>query len=129
MFAAAIDSPATLNGREIHVSDRARLGEAIVGIGFFKNEETMRRSMVDFQHLLPKVRKMRLMGSASLDVVYVAAGRFDAYIEYGIKLWDVCAGLLILERAGGRYQAEPTGEPFTLNVRMWNGKVEIPLHE
>jgi len=129
MFVAAKDLPSTLNGQEIHVSDRTRLEEAIVGIGFFKNEETMRRSMVDFQNLLPKVRKMRLMGSASLDVVYVASGRFDAYIEYGIKLWDVCAGLLILKQAGGQYQAEPTGEPFSLNVRMSNGKLELPIYE
>lgn len=127
MFSASKDQPAKLNGREIHVSDRTQLEEAIIGIGFFKNPETIRRSMVDFQNLMPKVRKMRLMGSASLDVVYVAAGRFDAYIEYGIKLWDVCAGLLILKQAGGQYQSEPTGEPFTLNVRMTNGKLELPV--
>ena len=126
MFAAAKDRPATLNNQPIQVSKRARLDEAIVGIGFFKNEETIRKSMQDFQYLIPRARKMRLMGSASLDVVYVACGRFDAYIEYGIKLWDICAGQLILERAGGRVISTPTGEPHSLNVRMWNGVLELP---
>jgi myo-inositol-1(or 4)-monophosphatase len=125
LFAASTDQPATLNNQPIHVSQRARLDESIIGIGFFKSEETMRLSMTDFQRLLPKVRKMRLMGSAALDVVYVACGRFDAYIEYGIKLWDICAGQLILERAGGRAIVTPTGEPHTLNLRMWNGVLDI----
>jgi len=125
LFAGAQDQPATLNGQAIHVSERSRLDEAIVGIGFFKNEETIRKSLVDFQRLIPRVRKMRLMGSAALDVVYVAAGRFDAYIEYGIKLWDICAGELILQRAGGRSELLPTGEPHTLDMKMWNGRLTI----
>jgi myo-inositol-1(or 4)-monophosphatase len=123
LFAAAAGQPATLNGAPIHVSDRTELGEAIIGIGFFKSEETIRRSMAEFQELIWKVRKMRLQGSAALDCVYVAAGRYDAYIEYGIKLWDICAGELILQRAGGQSVNEPTGEPHTLNLRMTNGKL------
>jgi myo-inositol-1(or 4)-monophosphatase len=75
---------------------------------------------------MPKVRKMRLMGSASLDVVYVACGRFDAYIEHGVKLWDICAGELILQRAGGRSQLRPTGEPHTFDLKMWNGQIPLP---
>jgi myo-inositol-1(or 4)-monophosphatase len=125
MFAAARGEPATLNGRPIQVSERARLGEAILGIGFFKNDETIRRALVDFQYLVPRTRKMRLMGSAALDAVYVAAGRFDAYIEYGIKLWDVCAGMLILECAGGRSLAQPCPEPYTMDLVMWNGRLPV----
>jgi myo-inositol-1(or 4)-monophosphatase len=78
-----------------------------------------------FQRLLPRVRKMRLMGSASLDVVYVANGRFDAYIEHGVKLWDICAGQLILERAGGKAIITPTNEPHTLDLKMWNGRLML----
>jgi myo-inositol-1(or 4)-monophosphatase len=70
---------------------------------------------------------MRLIGAAALDAVYVAAGRFDAYIEYGIKLWDICAGELILECAGGQTQKTPAEEPHTFAIKMWNGK--IPLAE
>ena len=68
---------------------------------------------------------MRLMGAAALDVAYVACGRYDAYIEHGIKLWDICAGQLILELAGGQVMVAPTAEPHTLDVRMWNGKLPV----
>ncbi|MCS7049740.1 MAG: inositol monophosphatase, partial [Verrucomicrobiae bacterium] len=102
MFAAERGKPATLNGSPIHVSTRDQWEEAIVTIGFFKNDETIRRALADFQHFVHRVRKIRLLGSAALDAAYVAAGRFDLYIEYGIKLWDICAGELILECAGGR---------------------------
>ena len=125
MFAVARGQAPLLNGKPITVSDRAVLGEAIVGIGFFKNEETIRRSLADFQHLVGRVRKMRLMGAAALAVVYVASGRYDAYIEYGIKLWDICAGQLILEQAGGRVVAAPAADPHSYDVRMWNGKLPV----
>ncbi len=125
MFAAAKGQPPTLNGQPIRVSDRAKLEEAIVGIGFFKSAETIRRGLEDFTQLIGRVRKMRLMGAAALDVVYVACGRFDAYIEYGIKLWDIAAGQLILEQAGGRVENRPTAEPHTFDTKMWNGKLPV----
>jgi myo-inositol-1(or 4)-monophosphatase len=53
--------------------------------------------------LVHHVRKLRIMGSAALDLVYVATGRFDAYIERGIHLWDIAAGVLIVECAGGKF--------------------------
>ncbi len=127
MFAAERGAAATLNGRAIHVSERAELAEAIVGIGFFKSEETIRRGLEDFHRLIRRARKMRLMGAAALDTVYVACGRFDGYIEYGIKLWDICAGQLILEQAGGRLDAVPGTEPHSFNVRMTNGRIILPV--
>lgn len=123
MFAAERGGMPTLNGQPIRVSDRTVLSEAIIGIGFFKSAETIRQGLGDFERLIGRVRKMRLMGSAALDVVYVACGRFDAYIEYGIKLWDICAGQLILEAAGGRVEATPTAEPHSFDVRMTNGRL------
>jgi myo-inositol-1(or 4)-monophosphatase len=126
LFATETGQPSTLNGRPIRVSDRERLDEAIVSIGFFKSEETIRRGLHDFAFLIPRVRKMRLMGAAALDVVYVACGRFDAYIEYGVKLWDIAAGQLILENAGGRVESQPSQDgPQAFEVRMWNGKIPI----
>ena len=126
LFAGATGKVPTLNGQPIQVSDRSELAQAIVSIGFFKNEETIRKSLVHFQNLIGRVRKMRLMGAAALDVAYVACGRYDAYIEHGIKLWDICAGQLILELAGGQVTSAPTGEPHTFDVRMWNGKLSLP---
>jgi len=127
LFVTERGKAATLHGRPIQVSNRTQLSEAIVAIGFYKNADTMNSSLHDFGRIMHKVRKIRLTGSAALDVAYVACGRFDAYIEYGIKLWDIAAGQLILENAGGRVQSQPASEPHSFNVRMWNGK--IPLHE
>jgi len=125
LFATEKGKPATLQGRPIWVSHRKDLAEAIVAMGFFKTKETIDRSMQDFGHAVHKVRKMRLMGAAALDVVYVACGRYDAYIEYGIKLWDIAAGQLILENAGGRVERQPTVDAHSFNVRMYNGKIPI----
>ena len=125
LFTGAPGQPPALNGQPIRVSDRTQLTAAIVSIGFFKNEETIRKSLINFQSLIGRVCKMRLMGAAALDVAYVACGRYDAYLEYGIKLWDICAGQLILELAGGQAELTPTSEPHTLDARMWNG--HLPL--
>jgi myo-inositol-1(or 4)-monophosphatase len=125
LFASEKGKPAMLHGRPIHVSDRADLSEAILSIGFFKSAETINRSLEDFKDLVGRVRKVRIMGAAALDVVYVACGRLDAYIEYGIKLWDIAAGQLILESAGGRAELKPRGDGHSFDVRMWNGKLPI----
>ena len=125
LFASEKGGPAYLHGHPIHVSDHAQLSEAIISIGFFKSAETINRSLQDFGKMINGVRKMRLMGSAALDVAYVACGRFDAYIEYGIKLWDICAGQLILENAGGRAELKPHGDVHSFDVRMWNGKLPL----
>jgi myo-inositol-1(or 4)-monophosphatase len=126
LFVSEKGNPAMLHGRPIHVSQRTELSEAIVSIGFFKSTETINRSLQDFGKMIHKVRKMRLMGAAALDAVYVACGRFDAYIEYGIKLWDIAAGQLILENAGGRIESRPSVDgPHALDVWMWNGRLQI----
>jgi myo-inositol-1(or 4)-monophosphatase len=127
LFATAKGQPATLNGRHIHVSDRANIGEAIVAVAFFKSMRTIDQGLESFGRIIHKVRKLRLMGAAALDVAYVASGRFDAYVEYGIKLWDIAAGQFILENAGGRVESKPLPEPHSFDVQMWNGK--IPLAE
>lgn len=125
LFATEKGKPATLQGKPIHTSSRAELSEAIVAIGFFKSAETINRGLQQFGQIIHQVRKMRLMGAAALDVAYVACGRYDAYIEYGIKLWDIAAGQLILENAGGRVERKPTSDPQAFDVRMWNGKIPV----
>jgi len=126
LFVSEKGKPAMLHGHPIHVSGRTELSEAIVSIGFFRSTETIHRSLEDFKHLVGRVRKVRIMGAAALDVVYVACGRLDAYIEYGIKLWDIAAGHLILENAGGRVESKPSADgPHAFDVRMWNGKLPL----
>jgi myo-inositol-1(or 4)-monophosphatase len=107
LWMAAGDAPARLNGKIIHVSRRKDLAQAIVSIGFSKDAESLRFNLPVFDAMVPRVLKMRMMGSAALALVYVAGGRFDAYIESGIHIWDIAAGGFILERAGGEFWRKP----------------------
>ena len=124
LFASGKGKPSMLHGHPIHVSGRTQLAEAIVAMGFFKSTDTISRGLEGFAGAVHKVRKMRLMGAAALDCVYVACGRYDAYIEHGVKLWDVTAGRLIVENAGGQVSMRPVGE-HAFDTRMWNGKIPV----
>ena len=95
LWTAIRGEAARLNGKVIRVSQRRKLGEAIVSIGFAKTRENLEATLPYFIDLVHHVRKIRIMGSAALDLAYVATGRFDAYIERGIRLWDIAAGGLI----------------------------------
>jgi myo-inositol-1(or 4)-monophosphatase len=103
LWTAIRGEAARLNGKVIHVSTRRKLRETIVSIGFAKTPKNMRATLPSFLKLVHRVRKLRIMGSAALALTYVACGRFDAYIEQGISLWDIAAGGLILECAGGEF--------------------------
>jgi len=98
---------ARLNGKPIRVSRRGKLTEALVAMGFAKSRENLEKSLPYFNQLARRVLKVRSMGAAALALGYVATGRFDAYIERGISLWDIAAGALILECAGGEFWREP----------------------
>ena len=96
-----------LNGAPIHVSDRAELAEAVISIGLAKTGETINTNFPRLQQMIHRVRKCRVLGSAALDLAYVASGRFDVYIETGISLWDIAAGALLVENAGGTVDLRP----------------------
>ena len=101
MFSTALGQPTRLNGRVVHASRRRKLADTICTVAFFKDKETIRRGQAVFHALLPRVRKMRLLGAAALDLAYVACGRYDGFFEYGLSPWDVNAGALIVKQAGG----------------------------
>ena len=72
-------------------------------------------------------RKCRMMGSAALDLAYVASGRYDAYIERSVNLWDIAAGALLVEQAGGKIVIEPSKvHPGKLAIVATNGKISLP---
>jgi myo-inositol-1(or 4)-monophosphatase len=131
LWQTQIGGKSLMNGKPIHVSDRALLSEAVVSVGFSKSVATINAGLA----LLPKyvakvrkckVRKCRLMGSAALDLAYVACGRFDAYIEQSVSLWDVAAGKILVENAGGAYEMVSRADfPDKVSVRAWNGKIEL----
>ncbi len=107
LFTAIRGQPARLNGKIIRVSKRKSLDTAIVSLGFGKTKSSVETTLVYFNELLRRVRKVRMMGAAALAMVYVAAGRFDGYVESQIRLWDIAAGGLILECAGGEFWNDP----------------------
>ncbi len=127
LWTASRGGVARLNGRIIHVSNRKNLGEAIVSIGFAKQRSTMNKMLPILNRLIPRVRKVRLMGAAALSMVYVASGRMDAYLEYGLRLWDIAAGGLILECAGGDFWNQPLSGKHTYQVLANNGLLRRKL--
>jgi myo-inositol-1(or 4)-monophosphatase len=123
LWSATETGRAHLNGRPIQVSNRSRLEDSICVMGYGKNDEMIRRSLPLFAALTLKCRKLRNMGSAGLGLAYLACGRFDAYIEQGVSLWDIAAGGLILERAGGEFWHEATDDAHGFRMVATNGRL------
>lgn len=127
MWTAIRGKPALLNGRPISVSSRSRMDETIISLGFAKYRKTLDRMLPTMTGLIHKVRKVRITGSAALSLVYVASGRFDAYLEYGLRWWDIAAGGLILECAGGDFAQRPIAGEHTHQLLANNGKIRKAL--
>lgn len=102
--------PALLNGRPVQASRRDTLAEAMVCVGFSKSKASIDLGFQRFREIAYKVRKTRLMGSAALALAYVATGRLDAYIEERLSLWDIAAGQLLVEAAGGAVLTRTTDD-------------------
>ena len=100
-FTAARGEGAQLNGRKLRVSALRDGGRAIVATGFpFRYPELMPRQYAILQSVLTEIADVRRLGSASLDLCFVAANRVDGFFEMGLKPWDICAGILIAQEAG-----------------------------
>ena len=100
-FEATRTGPAMLGGSELVLDDQnTALEFAMVATGFGYDSAMRARQAEALQRVLPRVRDIRRVGAAALDLVWAAAGRFDAYFERGLKAWDVAAGSLVAERAG-----------------------------
>ena len=128
MWTGQRDQVSTLNGTPIHVSDRAELAEAVISIGLAKTGETINTNFPLLQQMIHRVRKCRVLGSAALDMAYVACGRFDAYIETGISLWDIAAGSLLVENAGGTVDLRPRENmKDKYSIVASNGLIDLKL--
>ncbi|MEO8648609.1 MAG: inositol monophosphatase family protein [Acidobacteriota bacterium] len=113
MFAAEKGSGASLNGRQIRVSSTENLGDSLIVTGFpydFKSKQDFSRHLTEF---LFHSRGVRRDGSAAIDMAYVACGRFDGFWEEGLNPWDVAAGKLLIEEAGGMVTYYD-GSPFNV---------------
>jgi myo-inositol-1(or 4)-monophosphatase len=99
--------PTRLNGRIVRVSRRATVGGAIIAMGFSKSKTNLVKSLPHLNRLSRRALKVRMMGSAALELAYVASGRIDAYVERTINLWDIAAGALMVECSGGEFYTRP----------------------
>jgi len=101
LWTATLGGKTKLNGRSVRVSKRSKAGEAVVAIGFSKSKENLEKSLPHLNRLARRAKKIRIMGSAALELAYVACGRLDVYVERTINLWDIAAGGLMVECSGG----------------------------
>jgi myo-inositol-1(or 4)-monophosphatase len=103
LYTAVHGGGAFLNGRKLRVSEERDFGSALVATGFaYDIRKTLEDNLDHFIQVIKQARAVRRDGSAALDLCYVAAGRFDGFWEMKLHPWDVAAGLLIVEEAGGR---------------------------
>ncbi|MDX1810322.1 MAG: inositol monophosphatase family protein [Gammaproteobacteria bacterium] len=102
LFTASRGQGAQLNGRRIRVSPRRTLKGALLGTGIpFREHQNLEDYLETMKVLLPGTAGVRRAGSAALDLAYVAAGRLDAFWEYELNAWDIAAGCLLIQEAGG----------------------------
>lgn len=126
LFSASRGGGAQLNDRRLRVSARKGLDGALLGTGFpFKQQEHLDVYLATFRALFPMTAGIRRPGSAALDLAYVAAGRLDGFWEIGLQPWDMAAGALLIQEAGGLVSDFGGGNTFleTGNLVAGNPKV------
>lgn len=111
LFAATAGGGATCNDQPIHCSTQTDLSLALVATGFGYAPEVRARQAEILRGVLPRVRDIRRLGAAAVDLCLVAAGRVDAYYERGLSPWDHAAGALIATEAGARVGDLHGGDP------------------
>jgi myo-inositol-1(or 4)-monophosphatase len=127
LWTAARGGKTQLNGRVVRVSKRSRVGEAVIAMGFSKSRENLEKSLPHLIRLSRRALKIRIMGSAALELAYVACGRLDVYVERTINLWDIAAGALMVECSGGKCWTRPA-PGGKLRMCADNGKLRKKLH-
>ena len=102
LFTASKGTGALLNNKKIRVTNKKSLDGALLGTGFpYNNEKVVTHFIKSFKAFFPNVAGIRRAGVASLDLAYVACGRLDGFWEFALKPWDIAAGALIVQEAGG----------------------------
>jgi myo-inositol-1(or 4)-monophosphatase len=129
MFSATRAGGAFCNGTKIQVSSEPTLKKCLLATGFPYEDEGLKKNLEVFARVHQKVRAIRRPGSAALDLCYVACGRIDGFWVLKLNAWDVAAGMLIVQEAGGTITGA-AGEPYSLNdslVVASNGHVHAKL--
>lgn len=125
LFTAVRGKGAQANNRRMRISAAKQLEQALVGTGFPGGlaPDQMTSYLKTFQQILPRVADIRRAGSAALDLAYVAAGRLDAFWELGLHEWDVAAGALMIQEAGGAITDFSAGADFVKNKAVVAGNL------
>ncbi|MBO0739654.1 MAG: inositol monophosphatase, partial [Alphaproteobacteria bacterium] len=121
---------AYVNDRRLRVSARRHLGEAVIGTGMpFGPGAEPRVYMASLASVMAATAGIRRMGSAALDLAYVAAGRFDGFWEFGLQPWDIAAGILLVREAGGYVSDMAGGHDMMVSgdVLAANDHLHLPL--
>jgi myo-inositol-1(or 4)-monophosphatase len=117
LFVAEKGKGAYLRGKPIRVDEETKLSGSLVASGLPADREgALAVNMIGIQALTPKVRNIRIAGSAALHMAYLAAGRLTGFWEIGLSSWDIAAGSLLIQEAGGKV-TDTNGNPYTLAVR------------
>ena len=111
LFSATRGGGAFVDGRPIRVTERRRLDEAMLATGFAYKIDWMMENVRIFARVIPQARALRRPGSAALDLASLAAGRLDGFWELYLNPWDVAAGTLLVQEAGGRVTDETGADP------------------
>ncbi len=118
LFTAVKEKGATLNGRQITISSCRQLSEALLVTGFpYDYKQNATPYMERFERCMKASIGVRRLGSAAIDLCFVACGRFDGFWEENLKPWDTAAGALIAEEAGARV-TDFSGKPFTVDKKQ-----------
>jgi myo-inositol-1(or 4)-monophosphatase len=132
LFQAAEGRGTKLNGNKIFVSKNEDLSHSLLATGFaYDRRDTIDNNYTEFCHITHLSQGVRRGGSAALDLAYVAAGRLDGFWERGLKPWDTCAGIVLIQEAGGKVTSYEGG-PLILEsgrILATNGIIHDILSE
>ncbi len=120
MFTGIVNKGAYLNGRRIRVSNIKEHRQAVVSTGFPSRMNLKTESFKKFIYYVRTYKKVRLLGTAALSMAYVACGRLDAYFEKDIMLWDVAAGAVLVQAAGGKVDLRLNKDSFKCQIMADN---------
>lgn len=125
-FSAYKGGGAFLNGKQIHVNPKTRLSECLIATGFPYDSGYDKKPYLDMLEILMRdARGIRRFGSAALDMVYVACGRFDAFYETSLNPWDVAGGIVICREAGATLSDYQGGEDYLSGTSTIVGNADI----
>jgi myo-inositol-1(or 4)-monophosphatase len=127
-FSAARGQGAFLDGESISTSDCRELRTALTAASFSANVDRESEEITRFLNVLVECQALRRLGSAALNLAYVASGRLDAYFATSVKIWDVAAGLLLVQEAGGIVSGVD-GKSFDLSKPKFATAATTELHE